>query len=151
MNLGSLKLRKAGQDDKEFAYLVKRAAFREYVELVWGWDEDRQRQLHDRRFREQDFCIIDLDGKDIGIMSLAAAPDCVFVNQLYLLPEHQGQGFGRKCMLMVMERAGNLGLPVRCKVLKVNPRAVMFYKRLGFTITDDTDTHFLMQVGESLG
>ena len=33
----SIKLRKASQDDKEFAYQVKKAAFREYVERAWGW------------------------------------------------------------------------------------------------------------------
>ncbi len=140
-----LKLRKASQDDMEFAFQVKRAAFREYAELVWGWDEDMQRQLHDRRFREQDYRVISLDGKDIGIISMAVEPDCVFVNNLYILPEHQGQGVGRKCMQVILERGRDLGLTVRLQVLKVNPRAVAFYKRLGFTITDETDTHFLMQ------
>ena len=38
---GSPTLRKAGRDDKQFAYGVKRAAMREYVALVWGWDEDQ--------------------------------------------------------------------------------------------------------------
>lgn len=141
----STKLRKASQDDNEFAYQVKRTGFKEYVEQVWGWEEDRQRQLHMRRFQEQDFSIIEVDGKDIGIMSVVAKPDCVFVNQLYLLPEHQGHGIGRACMLDVMEKGRSLGLPVRLRVLKVNARAVTFYKRLGFEITSETDTHYLMQ------
>ena len=54
----SIKLRKASQDDKEFAYQVKKAAFREYVERAWGWEEDGQRKLHYRRYRAQDFRII---------------------------------------------------------------------------------------------
>lgn len=145
--MGTPKLRKATRGDKAFAYEVKRAAMREYVELVWGWDEDQQWQLHDRRFREQDFQIINLDGEDIGIMSVVVQPDCVFVNQLYLLPEHQGQAVGRKCMLAVMESAKGLGLPVRLQVMKVNPRAVAFYQRLGFTITGQTATHVQMQAG----
>ena len=145
------KLRKATRDDKAFTYEVKRAAMREYVEQVWGWDEDQQRQLHDRRFREQDFQIINLDGEDVGIMSVAARPDCLFVNQLYVLPEYQGQGVGRKCMLIVMERATGLGLPVRLQVMKVNPRAVAFYQRLRFTITGETATHVLMQAATDPG
>ena len=138
-------LRKATPDDKAFAYEVKRAAMREYVELVWGWDEDQQWQLHDRWFREQDFQVITLDGEDVGILSVAMRPDCLFVNQLYVLPEHQGRGIGRKCMLSVMERAKSLGLPVRLQVMKVNPRAVAFYQRVGFTTTGETTTHVLMQ------
>ena len=141
----SLEIRVAGEDDKEFAYRAKRAAFREYVEQVWGWDEEKQRKLHDQRFAAQDFSVINLDGRDVGIMSVDLKPDSVFVNQLYILPEHQTQGIGRRCMSIVVEEAKKLDLRVRLKVLKVNPRAVAFYERIGFTITDHTDTHFLMQ------
>lgn len=141
----NLKTRLAGENDKEFAYQAKRAAFREYVELVWGWDEGKQRKLHDQRFGAQDFWVISLDGTDVGIMSVALMPDSVFVNQIYILPEHQTQGIGRRCMSIVVEEAMKLNLPVRLRVLKVNPRAVVFYERLGFTISDVTDTHFLMQ------
>ncbi len=139
-----LQLRKADQGDENFAYLVKRDAFKEYVEQVWGWDEDVQRKLHDRRFGTQDFRIISLNGKDVGIMSVALDPDCVHVNQLYILPGHQRQGIGGSCMSMVIKEASKLSLPVRLRVLRVNPRAVAFYERLGFTITGDTDTHILM-------
>ena len=144
---GITTLRKASQDDKQFAYEVKRAAMREYVERVWGWDEDQQWQLHDSRFCERDFQVIALNGVDVGIMSVAVRPDCVFVNQLYLLPEHQRRGVGQVCMLTVMERARSLDLPVRLQVMKVNPRAVAFYERLGFTATGETATHVQMQAG----
>ncbi len=141
----SLKLRKANQHDEEFAYQVKRATMKEYVELAWGWNEDQQRQLHGRRFREQDFRIIEMDGEDVGIMSVDLQPDCMFVNQVYILPDYQGRKIGRMCMKMIMRQAADLGLLVRLKVLKVNVRALTFYKRLGFTITNNTDTHFLMK------
>ena len=143
----AIKLREACQDDKEFVYQVKRAAMREYIEQTWGYDEDIQRKLHDRRFGSQEFQIVSLDGHDVGIMSVAQEPDCVFLNQVYILPGYQGQGIGRKCMLNVFERATRSNLPVKLRVLRVNPRAAAFYKRLGFTITGDTDTHLLMQRG----
>ena len=55
-----LTFRRAGPDDREFAYSVRKAAFKEYVEQVEGWDEDEQRQLHERRFGAQDFRVINL-------------------------------------------------------------------------------------------
>ena len=140
-----LKLRKADLDDSDFAYQVKRAAFREYAERVWGWDEDVQRQLHARRFKTQDLLIISQNGRNVGIMSVSVEPDRVYVKQLYVLPEHQGQGIGRACMSMVIERGNELSLPVGLRVLKVNPRAVAFYERLGFVTVGTTDTHFMMQ------
>ena len=141
----TITLRTACQDDKEFVFQVKRAVMREYIEQTWGWDEDAQRELHDRRFGSQEFQIVSLDGHDVGIMSVVQELDCVFLNQIYILPGYQGQGIGRECLLTVFEEATKLNLPVKLKVLKVNPRAVAFYERLGFTIDGDTDTHLLMQ------
>jgi GNAT superfamily N-acetyltransferase len=145
--MNSFTLRKASPNDSEFAYCVKRAALREYVEKVWGWDETEQRQLHEQRFRTQDFQVINWAGTDVGIMAVVVAPDCVKVNGLFLLPEHQGKGIGRRCMLLIMEEARQLGLPVRLRVMKVNPRALAFYERLGFMRTGATDTHDLMERG----
>jgi GNAT superfamily N-acetyltransferase len=143
--MNSFTLRKASANDSEFAYCARRAAFREYVEKGEGWDEVEQRRLHDRRFGAQDFRLINLAGRDVGVMAIVAAPDCVKVNQLFLLPEYQGQGIGRRCMLLIIEEARRLGLPVRLRVTKVNPRALAFYQGRGFMRTGETDTHILLQ------
>ena len=143
--MDSLTLRKAGPNDSEFAYRVKRTAFREYVEKVWGWDENEQRRLHEQRFREQDFRVINLGGTDIGIVAAVVTPDCVKLNQLFLLPEHQGKGVGSQCALLIIEEGRRLGLPLRVRVLKVNRRAQAFCQRLGFARTGQTDTHVLME------
>ena len=143
--VGSIELRTADPGDKEFAYQVKKAAFREYVEQGWGWDEDEQRGLHDRRFRAEEFHIVMLGDVDIGVLCSVIEPDCVYVYQLYIQPAHQGQGIGGASMLAVIRKANELGLPVRLRVLKVNPRAAALYGRLGFALTGDTDTHVLME------
>lgn len=116
--MDGLVLRKANQADIEFAYLVKKAAFKEYVEKVWGWDEDEQIKYHERRFRTQEFRIINLDGIDIGVMATVNELDCLTVNQLFILPEYQNIGIGYNCMMMIIEEADNLNLPVRLKVFK---------------------------------
>ena len=145
--MDSLTLRQATPSDSEFAYVTRRAAFREYVEKVWGWDEDEQRLLHERRYRPQEFRVINLAGTDIGIIAVVVAPDCVKVNQLFLLPEHQGKGIGSKCMSLIMDEGRRMGLPVRLRVLNVNQRALAFYQRLGFVRTGETDAHVLMERG----
>lgn len=143
--MNGLSLRKATDDDSEFAYQVKRAAFREYAEQVWGWDEDQQRRFHAERFASQDFRIISVGGSDVGVMAVVVAADCLNVNQLFILREFQGKGIGRECMLRVMNEASKLCLPVRLGVLKVNPRALAFYERLGFCHCGQTQTHHMME------
>lgn len=141
----NLKLRKATSDDSEFAYQTKKAAFREYVEKVWGWDEDEQRQMHRRRFASQDFYVIQVSRNDVGIMAVVRQPDHIKLNQMFILPEYQGKGIGAECMNKIIREATASMLPVRLQVLKVNNRAAMFYKRLGFRKTGENDTHILME------
>jgi len=141
----NVNLRQATIADSEFAYQTKKAAFSTYVEIVWGWDEAEQRQLHQKRFADQVFQIIQVSGADVGILAVVQEPDCVKVNQLFILPEHQSRGTGEACMMRVIRDADEEGLPVRVRVLKVNPRAIAFYHRLGFRRIGDTDTHVVME------
>ena len=141
----NLKFRKATADDSEFAYQTKKAAFREYLEIVSGWNEDEQRRLHQRRFGEHDFRVIQLSGIDVGILAMSCQPDCISLHQMFILPEYQSKGIGEAVLPLIIEEAAAANIPVRLRVLKVNPRALRFYQRLGFKQTGETGTHFLME------
>lgn len=84
-----MRLRRATANDNEFAYRTKKAVFRKYVEQVWGWDEEEQRRLHERRFASQDFQVIQVSSIDVGILAIVREPDCIKLNQLFILPEYQ--------------------------------------------------------------
>jgi len=140
-----LKLRKATADDSEFAYQTKKATFREYLEKASGWNEDEQRRLHQRRFAEHDFQIIEMAGKEVGITAMSRQPDCINLHQLFILPEYQSKGIGEAVLTFIIEDTAASKIPVRLRVLKVNPRALMFYQRLGFKQTGATETHILME------
>ena len=140
-----LKVRKVQATDSEFVFAVKEAAFREYVEQIWGWEDTYQRELHDRRFAAQDIRIIQFCGTDVGFLSTANTSDTLNVDQLYILPEYQGKGIGAACMRRVIDDASLEHKPVTLQVLKINTRATAFYQRLGFRIVDENATHFQMK------
>ena len=140
-----LEFRKARATDSEFAFAVKEAAFREYVEQIWGWDDTYQRDLHNRRFASQDLRIIQFHGTDVGFLSTRNTPDTFKVDQLYILPEYQGKGIGAVCMKRIIDDANLEQKPVTLQVLKINTRATAFYQRLGFTTVDENSTHFQMK------
>lgn len=140
-----LHIRKAYVSDSEFVFTVKKTAFQEYVEQVWGWDESYQRELHHRRFTTQDLRIIQFCGTDVGFLATSRTRATLKVNQLYILPEYQGRGIGSACMARVLDDASLRQKPVVLQVLKVNTRGIVFYQRLGFTIVGETTTHFLMK------
>ncbi len=140
-----LSFRKAHTSDSEFVFTVKKAAFREYVEQVWGWDDNYQRELHNRRFAAQDVCIIQFRGTDVGFLSTSSTPDTLKVNQLFILPEYQGKGIGSACMMRIVDDARLEEKSVALQVLKVNTRGTAFYQRLGFLIVDESSTHLQMK------
>ena len=140
-----LKIRKAQATDSEFVFAVKKAAFREYVEQIWGWDNTYQRDLHNRRFAAQDIRIIQFHRTDVGFLSVSNTSDMLKVDQLYILPEYQGKGIGAACMNHIIDDAQLEQKPVTLQALKINTRATAFYQRLGFTIVDENATHFQMK------
>ncbi|MFX1475515.1 MAG: GNAT family N-acetyltransferase [Promethearchaeota archaeon] len=143
--MNNLTLREVKSDDSELTYQIKRAAFKEYIEKVWGWDEKEQRKLHERRFASQDYQVIQVDNIDVGYMSIVQQPDCIKLYQMFVLPEYQNKGIGTKCMLHIINEATLSKLPIRLQVLKVNSRAFKFYQGLGFKSTEESENHILME------
>ena len=139
-----LNIRKADALDSDFAFSVKEAAFREYVEQVWGWDDTHQRELHNTRFASQDSHIIRFQGNDVGFLSASSTSDALKVHQLFILPEYQGRGIGSACMTRIIEDADAEEKAVTLRVLKINTRGIVFYQRLGFAIADEDSTHVQM-------
>ena len=146
-----LVLRPAEAEDSDFSFGVRAAAFRPYLELARGWDEAEERRLHERRFREQEFQVIEWEGEPAGIVALVMAEDGLWLKQICIAPAHQGRGIGGACLRRLLERARERGLPLRLQSLKVNPRALAFYERHGFRLTGETDTHYMLERREESG
>ena len=140
-----LVLRPAGAADSEYVLGVREAAFRPYLEPEPGWDEAEERREHERRFREQEFYVVEWEGEPAGFAALVTADDCLRLNQLCIPPAHQGRGIGGACLQRLLERARGLGLPVRLRSMKVNPRALAFWERHGFRRTGESATHYLLE------
>ena len=138
-----LSIRKADAVDSDFVFAVKKAAFREYVEQVEGWDDTHQRELHNKRFDSQDFRIIQFQGNDIGFFSTSCTSDTLKVHQFFIRPEYQSRGIGTACMTRILTDAA--GKAVNLQVLKINTRGLAFYQRLGFSIVAEDSTHVQMK------
>ena len=142
--MDGLRIREAVEADVDFAFAVKEAAFREYVERVWSWDGADQRELHELRFASQDVHIIQFQGTDVGYYSTSSTVDSVRVYQVFILPEYQRKGIGSACMRLIVSDASAQEKSVRLQVLKINTRATAFYEGLGFKIVDEGDSHVQM-------
>ena len=143
--LAGITLRDAASDDLEFLFSLLRVALGPYVVQTFGpWDDAEQRA---RFFAATDPAmhrIVEQDGRPVGCLAVRRLPDEVRLNRVLLLPEVQSRGIGTQLVREVLAQARAAGLPVRLRVFRVNP-ARRLYERLGFVVTAETDTHFLME------
>ena len=123
-----ISLRPATADDEAFALHVTEACMRDYAEQAWGrWDPRADLNI---AFDE----IIQLGGREIGLIGVERHADFWFLDKLYLLPDYQRQGVGGYLLRRLIDRANSARVGLRLTVLEVNP-ARRFYERHGFVLT----------------
>jgi GNAT superfamily N-acetyltransferase len=126
-----ISLRPATSDDAAFALHVTEACMRVYAERAWGrWDAEMAKADFDPAFDE----VIQLAGRDIGLIGVERRPDGWFLDKLYLLPAYQNQGIGGHLLQRLIDAASAAEVVLRLTVLDVNP-ARCFYERHGFIVT----------------
>jgi GNAT superfamily N-acetyltransferase len=135
--------------DEAFAYQVRERTMRDYVIKTWGvWNAVEARAQINKDIRSLKSKIIVIDGQDAGVLRVEEFETHLHLDQLWILPEFQRQGFGRVILVQILEQAKARGLPLRLWVLRVNP-AKEFYKRLGFSIIEQTQASLHMECAPS--
>lgn len=138
-------LRKCTLEDFDFLYELKKQNFKKYVENIWGWNDSDQikRMRIDLDEHLSHKRIIILDGNQIGVLATHITDNGdLFINEINLLKEYQGKGIGTKILSDILNN--NLDRRIILQVFKDNP-AINLYKRLGFKIYNETETHYQME------
>lgn len=145
MSADELRLRTARASDVEFLFRLQRAAMEPHAVRAYGfWDEARQKERFHADRHPESHEIVELAGTPVGCRWVREHPDGLELVRLYLLPEAQGRGIGTRLVTELCARADRVGLPVRLRVLQVNP-ARRLYERLGFRIMKTTEFHYQME------
>jgi len=140
-----ITLRLANLADIEFAYEVVCKTIRPYAEQTFGiWQEAHVRTTLENNISADVTKIIMTGAKAAGILTVQELESHVQLDQLFVLPQYQRNGIGTELVRDVLQRAKQLGVPVRLRVLRVNP-ARRLYDRLGFFITSEEPQRFYMQ------
>lgn len=126
--MDDISLRPATAGDAAFALHVTEACMRAYAEQTWGtWNGHANLDLACDK-------IIQLAGRDIGLIGVDRRSDHWLVTKLYLLPANQNQGIGGFLVERLKDNAKLARVALRLTVLEVNP-ARRFYERHGFVLT----------------
>lgn len=131
-----MRLRRASVEDSEFCFRLHEASMREYVEPIYGWDDEVQRRYHREWFDPSRLSIIEDDeGKAVGVVDVGDAGDHLYLSRIEVLPEAQGRGLGSAVIRGLLGQ----GRTVRLHVFSNNARARRLYERLGFIIDREAE------------
>jgi len=137
----NISLRPTTGDDAAFALHVTEACMRVYAEQAFGsWDAGRAMAGFNIAFDQ----IIQLAGRDIGLLGVDRRSDFWFIDKLYLLPDCQSQGVGGYLLRRLIEDARSARVRLVLTVLEVNP-ARRFYERHGFVLTHTISPRHYME------
>lgn len=141
----AITLRPATQDDHDFLFHLHRASMRHYVDSVWGWEDGFQATYFREHFEPGRLRIIEMAGHAVGVIGFDLDSDLMFIGPFEVDPSAQGRGVGTAALAELFKIADEARVPTTLQVLRVNPEALRLYRRLGFEVVGDTETHFLMR------
>ena len=96
--------------------------------------EETHEWMRDVVFQSERVWVAEHAGRIVGY----ASADDEFLNNLYVLPEHQGRGIGTALLAAAMEHSRD---GVKLWTFEPNKAAIRFYERNGFRTLRRTDGH----------
>lgn len=137
--------RPAKYEDRELTFEFKKVGLKSYVEKIWGWDEKKQRKLHEENFDPKKTKIIQSENNEIGYCTIRTSNSEIYVENLILGKDFQNNGFGTKIMDLIIQKSEKEKKPIGLRVLKENKRAKEIYENLGFEQISESKNHYEMK------
>lgn len=138
----TFSLRKAEIEDLDLTYKIKKNALSEYLEQLWGWNDEAQYEFHLEHFNPNNFQIIEILNSPIGYLETTKENSILFILNLMILKEFQGKGIGKIILKDLLKNHPRIQL----EVLKVNLQAIRFYEGFGFEVSQEMDDAFQMKI-----
>jgi ribosomal protein S18 acetylase RimI-like enzyme len=126
-----IALRPAAPADREYCFRLHKAAMRDYVAAIWGWNERVQRSIHNRAFAARRWQIVSANGTDVGMLHVVRRQDEIYLARIEIHPHHQGRGVGGRIIKALLDEARQQDQDLVLDVLANNHRAQALYRRLG--------------------
>ena len=131
----SPRLRRATQADVAAIAALVDAAYRGYLPLL-GRTPTPMLSDFAAAVREHDVRVLDAGGRLVGVIELIAHDDHLWVHNVAIDPDAQGQGLGRRLLDFAEDEARRLGLPAIGLLTNERYLAnIAMYERYGYRET----------------
>ncbi len=142
-----LKYLPCTEDDLEFVLNLKEQTMGWYIEKLYGWNEEIQRQktLNEINKHKDEMRIILFEGKKVGVTTFAKENEDYVVGLTMIASEFQNKGIATTILRGYIAKAQNEKKRITIKTYKENP-AQNLYKRLGFQVYLEDETHLYLEI-----
>lgn len=143
----NFELRNCTLNDLEFIVDLKSLGMKWYIEKLYGWDYEIQKQITISELDKDlnNMKIIVVDGKDVGVTTFSEYDDYFEVGLIVIHPDYQNQGIASRIIKNYIEIANFKKKRIILKTYKENP-AQRLYMRLGFNVYRTDSTHLYFEI-----
>ncbi|ACK69134.1 GCN5-related N-acetyltransferase [Gloeothece citriformis PCC 7424] len=133
-------LRQAKDDELNFLDALYTENMKESVERVYPWNPNLFRQ----NFVAADYQVIEIEKVIIGFIKVVREEKEIYLGEIQVRRVYQNQGIGTQLINSLKEEAQDSGKNIRLRVLQKNS-AYNLYKKLGFEVVEESQTHKIMK------
>ena len=128
---------------------IKKICYKKYVdEYFGGWIDDVQIEMNTNAFNKligkSNFLKILLHDEVVGFFSFDILEDKISGITIQMIDKAQNMGVGSFYLHHITSLSDKNKTPIFLKVFKSNPTKNL-YKKFGFTIYEETQSHYLMR------
>lgn len=148
-----LTFRRAGPADATLVRDVTRAAYARWAPIL-GREPGPMTADYERAVREHDIQLVHIDGALAALIELVWADDHLYIENIAILPAHQGRGLGRRLLDVAEAKARGAGLSeLRLSTNKLMEANVRLYRSVGYAIEreDPFMGGFVVRMAKRLG
>ena len=142
-----ITFRNCEYNDCDFILNLKELGMKWYIEKIYGWDIDIQREKtkHEIENHKNDMRIIEIDNNDVGVTTFYEENNEYVVGLIIVHPDYRGKGVATNIIKKYIDIAKKNNKNIKIKTYKFNP-AKKLYERLGFKIYNEDDTHVYLKI-----
>ncbi len=139
--LPHLTIRRAGPPDAAAVRSLTRDAYAQWISVI-GREPLPMKADYEKAVREHEIDLLHAGSGLVGLIEVFLASDHLFIENIAVVPKHQGKGFGRHLLNHAETRAKSAGLgELRLLTNQAFATNVRLYQSVGFRI-DRTEPHF---------
>jgi ribosomal protein S18 acetylase RimI-like enzyme len=133
--------RKATNKDLSILDYIYIQNMREYVANNYSWDNN----LFKSKFHPNDYIVLRYNREIIGFIKIILEKHSLYLAEVQIKKTYQNQGIGTRIIQSILDDNKLNYQRIWLQVLKGNP-AIRFYRKLGFQVFSETETHYKMQL-----